>query len=241
MSDSLTRLVLRAQGRLPIAEPLLPSRCAPVLAPDPDDTAAGETTAVQLLSRSEPQREQLLPRHTQSPLRLPVTSPSVPRRAEWESPPSPEPGAIPPPTLEPIRVTRETPAAVPPSFARENQHDDTPSDRRAPGLPSGQLERPAPRPASDVLAAETYTPPRPGDRAPELPLRTVRTAPQTAVLPPASSGVPLRAVAPEVRISIGTVEVHAAPPRPSPVRPPPARRPTVSLADYLAQRSGKRS
>jgi hypothetical protein len=48
-----------------------------------------------------------------------------------------------------------------------------------------------------------------------------------------------QAVAPDVQISIGVVEVHAAPRRPVPVRPAPARGPQVSLADYLAQRNSR--
>jgi hypothetical protein len=52
--------------------------------------------------------------------------------------------------------------------------------------------------------------------------------------------------APEVRITIGTVEVHAIPPRPSspspaPQRPSAARRPGTSLAEYLGKRAGRSS
>jgi hypothetical protein len=51
---------------------------------------------------------------------------------------------------------------------------------------------------------------------------------------------------PEVRVTIGRIEVHtpptpAPPPRPAPARhPPPAARPVRSLDDYLARRQEKR-
>lgn len=48
---------------------------------------------------------------------------------------------------------------------------------------------------------------------------------------PAASGRP-----PDVHISIGRVEVHAAPARPAPGHPAAPRRPQQSLADYLARR-----
>jgi len=47
--------------------------------------------------------------------------------------------------------------------------------------------------------------------------------------------------APDVRITIGVVEVHAVPPRSSPPRPVTARRPGTSLAEYLGQRTGRSS
>jgi hypothetical protein len=52
--------------------------------------------------------------------------------------------------------------------------------------------------------------------------------------------------APEVRITIGTVEVHAIPPRPSSPSPAPqrssaVRRPGTSLAEYLGKRAGRSS
>jgi hypothetical protein len=59
---------------------------------------------------------------------------------------------------------------------------------------------------------------------------------------PATANAPATAnVAPQVNITIGRVEVHAAPPRPAPVRaetPRPAaqRRAPVSLDEYLRRR-----
>ena len=78
--------------------------------------------------------------------------------------------------------------------------------------------------------------PRPCVRAPGV---VAGPRPQPAALerpsaPPRRKRHAAGAPAPEVRISIGRVEVHAAPPRPSPVAAAPARRPALSLADYLA-------
>jgi hypothetical protein len=58
--------------------------------------------------------------------------------------------------------------------------------------------------------------------------RPVRSEPPRLETSPASAR--------DVHISIGRVEVHAAPVRPAPLRAAPARQSGLSLADYLARR-----
>ncbi|HKM74523.1 MAG TPA: hypothetical protein VKI44_16230 [Acetobacteraceae bacterium] len=61
--------------------------------------------------------------------------------------------------------------------------------------------------------------------------------PRSARTPPSyAAGSPASERAPNVQISIGRLEVHAAPARAAPVRAALAQRPPLSLADYLAQR-----
>ncbi len=58
--------------------------------------------------------------------------------------------------------------------------------------------------------------------------------------PIVTAGRDIRTAPREVRVSIGQVELHAAPPRVVPHPPAPVRRPSTSLSDYLAQKSGRR-
>jgi hypothetical protein len=62
-------------------------------------------------------------------------------------------------------------------------------------------------------------------------------SPPPSFTPPAIARAPAATRAPDIHISIGRLEVVATPARTTtPVRTAPVRRPSLSLADYLAQR-----
>jgi len=125
-----------------------------------------------------------------------------------------------------------------------SQPAPVPAMRPAPGLfatPSadlGERDRPAiPRAAPARNRAECARPGLPSPpRAQMMPV-----AVETAGGGRAASGADAGAMSgpprpPDIYISIGQVEVHAAPARNAPIRPDPPRRPQRSLAEYLMQR-----
>ena len=271
MTGSLSRLVLRAQGRLPTAEPLLPSRYA-VSAPSVpvEVSAEAESTGTPHVRSERADRFALAIEPPAARPEMPV-GPWRQRLTERaEGPPRGQESDI--ASRAPVadgeaaqpearaHVALETPhrkptgilGATSPSPATESLRSFAVSPARAPSLEAQPLTpttarhpevRPRPRGhARDTLSAFV---PLSVDGSPIASLRADRIRPPSATrpspLPPISAvhlGTP---AAPEVRISIGCVEIHAAPPRPASTRQAPARRPTVSLADYLAKHEGRTS
>ena len=266
MSGSLTRLVLRAQGLLPVAEPLLPSRFAssesfsaaieeaetetPV-----SDPAAGPAPALldaDVPARDVPPSAETHHSRPSPPSSLPMSwepsapeirpaAPASPIRRDQPSPPSAAAAievsdellATPAPAL-PL-VSRGADAAGAPGEAPAEMSSAEPS-HAAPLVPRARIEagsrQPVPEPRRAVKAHGPAT-----RRPPAVPFAPLATEPlegarATFVAPVAAAS----ARAPDVQISIGRGEVHAAPSRAAPVRAAPARRLPLSLADYLARR-----
>jgi len=241
VTDSLGRLVLRAQGRLPVAAPLLRSRYA-------DEGRAELAWGEEVGETTAPTAERPAPRPTVAAALAPlargrapeVSSPSasdvlLPTVADVTMPPEPIPArqdrqpaspvaarpVIAAPAISDGARTQTSSGAAPP--APRGLPEAVPPDR--PGL------TPAPRIAQPSAAAARteYA------RAPIQPTFAQQSRPAQPLQ---------RSAPPEVRISIGRVEVHAAAPVPAmaplPSRSAPARRPAVSLADYLAERGRAR-
>jgi hypothetical protein len=218
MSGGLIRLVLRAQGRLPVAAPLLPSRFAPTTpvagatdwaGMDAEDEAPA-TTSTQRTAPPPPRRpgppQRTVAESTGSAIR-----PHVAIEPERDAPaatrddptvPSgvipPAPPAVPPETVEPSRAT----------LADTLRPSSAPAPEALIPLPMQRQIRPPAVPSASPSAAR--------------------------IAVPAQALEPRRL--PDVHISIGRLEVHASPARAAPARATPARAPRVTLADYLAQR-----
>jgi hypothetical protein len=264
MTSSLARLVLRAQGQLPVAEPLLPSRFEPAgpasATTDPLATEAGSSEP----ALAPPARAM---RHAPQPSTGPETPPTPQARralagqdateAEAESPVSvsflspadmaPQPVHAPPlPSTTPFAI--EASAAVTPGRAQASPSTvpAAPVTAAAPLAEAEQPEltariavsRPRPTASGAHFEAESRQPaahrPRPAAAA-FVPSPT--EIPSSARPPaPHAAGSPASVRMPDVQISIGRVEVHAVPARAAPVRTAQARRPPLSLAEYLAQR-----
>lgn len=99
--------------------------------------------------------------------------------------------------------------------------------------PTGSTEHPPPAPADP--------PPSPADRPPAPAGTAGRVRRRQQLLPPPANepAVAAPAAAPEVTISIGHIDVRAAPP-PAPARSRPAFRPRVSLNEFLAAPQDRR-
>ena len=245
MSGSLTRLVLRAQGRLPVAEPLLPSRYAT----GPQAAGFSEDVGIELAAQpSSSPGEPAIPVARTVPASAPAAlRPSIGARSETvaeasESPPLAEarrtaPGTAPRPTI----AERPAAASSPPRrvlTAPEPAHAAPLEPLRYPDTPSRRNSEAAPPGAAPVTAIEPAL--RIPDRRPSpgvspfLAREAALAAARSARIETPRSETP--ASAPDVHISIGRVEVHAATARPAPVRVAPARHSGLSLADYLARR-----
>lgn len=240
MSGSLARLVLRAQGRLPVAEPLLPSRYA--TGPQP---GFSEEVGIEPAPRpSSSPREPAIPVRSTVPSSAPRSEGPSPTPANGIRPESSAGGSSPPPLAE----TRTTaPIAMPRTMVAEHPTVEPRSPRQVPAAPElGRAASLAPQHSPDTqpvptAPAKAIEPmPRNPDRRPspgvspflarEAGLAAARSA------RPETSRPETQALAPDVHISIGRVEVHAAPARPAPVRAAAARQSGLSLADYLARR-----
>jgi hypothetical protein len=283
MNDGLTRLILRAQGRMPArvvtAEPVLASRHE-----DNSGSAWARVepwTAYTAESGRKESGSESISRRADEPLRHTVCEmvPPFPRsldnRASLDE--NREPGdtemALPPPRsfdksafLDENRGSVETDdsasaaALARPSIIGRRAEDvrskspNVPTGERSTALPDAPLGmagngsgEPLFQGQDVVATARPVTPP-------PAPLSPHPSALSLAARPPSTGHVPPDRVAafapqirgespsaPEVRISIGVVEVHATPPRPLPTRPPPARQPSTTLAEYLARRAGRSS
>jgi hypothetical protein len=230
MSGSLARLVLRAQGRLPVAEPLLPSRYAPAGPAEPPAAAEPGWPDPAIVPAQPPSPSP--PAATVPPL-APARPPSPrPETEDAPAPPAPvvtsasiRPAPSPPPTPfeeRPIRVEAVRPApAIAPASTRPDGREPAPATASAP-----------PQTAGERYSAERAEPPFVVAR------RTTLASPPTEARTDRAIRAAMRA--PDVHISIGRVEVHAAPAPPAPVRRGPARQPARSLADYLTRRGAER-
>jgi hypothetical protein len=253
MTDSLGRLGLRARGGLPTVEPLLPSRYA---ASEMRPAGWGEALVEAEAPGSAPPRPfhrnapEARPSRFPEPQTRPVVEPvarAVPSR--FDAAPMPEPS----PDPEPSGLHQSMRRA-----AAQSRTAATTVDRGA----QASVEDPGARSSAPPRAAAAEAPEPPAFTAQTASLtpaaearpEAISPAPRSlgqatmmeavpAVMPrsEAEGGAPARFAGPNVSITIGLVEIHAAPPRPAAVRPAPApvRRAPVSLADYLARRSAK--
>jgi hypothetical protein len=218
MSGGLARLVLRAQGRLPVAAPLLPSRFAPTTpvagatdwaGMDADDEAPA-TTSTQRTAPPPPRRPDP-PQRTGAESTESAIGPHVATEPERDAPAATRDD----PTV-PSGVIAPAPPAVPPETVEPSQA--TPSDTLRPSSAPAP-EAPIPLPMQRQI------------RPPAVP----RASPLAARIAAPAQALEPRHL-PDVHISIGRLEVHALPARATPARATPARAPRVTLADYLAQR-----
>lgn len=228
MSDSLARLVLRAQGRLRTAEPLLPSRYETVATPGRAGTVPLESAGILPTAhdddRSALPSPNLAPLRGPSPLARGGNGPRVlvPERERAEGR-----------GHEPLIGAVGTRSLVTPV----GQATEAPATRQ-PTAPIDVAPSASPPPTApwEVPLSEANSPPA---RQHRHAARPPRPTSGPAAPHPALSEDPVQPAAPEVRINIGVVEVHALPSRPSSVRESSTRRPGLSLADYLAQRHAK--
>ena len=225
MSGGLARLVLRAQGRLPVAAPLLPSRFAPVASVVGTDWAgmdaedeAPATTSTQRTAPS-PRRRPDPPQRAEAEPREPTTRPqdaAPPRTPAGREPDRDATGPVrDEPTVSPTAIGA-APRTIPPETVEPS--------------PATSAGTPRPSPARAYEAAPPL-PPRRRIEPPAVP----PASPLAARIAAPASAPELRRL-PDVHISIGRLEVHASPARVAPARATPARGPRVTLADYLAQR-----
>jgi hypothetical protein len=283
MSDSLTRLILRAQGRLPAgvvtAEPLLVSRHESDPGPGSADAPPWIAHEVEVETGSVGRPMGLSPHHaahhTESPREGRIGRESMSNDPSEQAANDPRPvlaiatqaGASMPDTKgrdrtaegpERRRTNGVAPFATPDrSPVDAGDKNDTPLPHQAPSTPQADGTTTDPHfsshPIDQVqtgqplsprqLAAEPFryqvVPPRAAGSPPVKPVFTpaVRAQSQPIAARPGDEAPAAR----DVSITIGLVEVRAVPPRASPPRPAAPRRPGTSLADYLAQRSGRSS
>lgn len=280
MSGGLVRTVLRAQGRLPVAQPLLPSRFAPPAAAPSDPLEAWHQVAPEPMSPTDaappsgstrPSAEETSPtvsmtdtagallavRASPAPRDPPVAKEVLGDTSLAARPPgaavsafaaesyeaqsaravAPHPRRLPTPTAAPLSselVFREPSAAG--THIQNVSHHNSPRARQqaAPLQPAIDASRAADplTPAQEAHAAERRPPTR-RRQPPALRPATAETA-ATRAIQPVAAAYSVRV--PDVHISIGRMEVHAAPARATPPRPAPTLRPQQSLADYLARR-----
>jgi hypothetical protein len=266
MSDSLARLVLRARGELPVAVPLIPSRHAsassdapreeadwlaadpvrgePVPAPASNPVAMPASPFQGRGDRDPPARS--VPGADRDPPpgeppRRPAIRPtgdqgSIASPPHLPAAPAPQPAAPLPGTADARGVVpgtangpRPTAApALPPTAAPGRITERRLIDVGA--STSAQVEAAPPRsplPTAAALASRMAMQRASRSEAP----RGGRKAASDAM-----DGLPAATQMPDVRISIGRVEVHAAAARPAPPRAVVTRPSPLSLADYLAQR-----
>jgi len=248
MADFLTRLAQRTLGLVPVVEPLIAPMFAQGLPMPPEH---------ELVSPPGPLVEKDIGVQPEAPKRpaapvnerpLPRATPAAPR---IEAPETPEMGSSteivppPPPSREitakheaperPLRVTRE----VSPSEVAELPHPEehppvkpvsAPQPRRGEWLP----------PEPIVRLERVVVPPRVRHRVAPPPVERPLPTPPVLVRRP---GVPEAAAPPpEIRVTIGRVEVRSVTaPAPSPPPSPARRSSALSLEEYLRQRNeGKR-
>lgn len=256
MTGSLSRLILRARGELPVAAPLIPSRYAPS-APQgtapPWEPAAEETlwvdraeTAASLAdvapsaglafaaARGAADRTAAA-----GPVRPPAAAPALDRDETARLPEAVDR----PPVLQAAPNGQPVPLETRLDTATASER--RPVDASPPPTPvPAQAKGPALAGDASAAPVEDAAPPRPTLLAPSMvspraeirsaiPIRTAGIAPEAP--PDVRQGAPAAARPPDVRITIGRVEVHATPPPVTRARVA-TRRPPLSLADYLAQR-----
>ncbi|HYM74180.1 MAG TPA: hypothetical protein VET89_14455 [Stellaceae bacterium] len=245
MSGALARLVLRAQGRLPVAEPLLPSRFAPAGSdPAMTDPAAGEIEWGMPASETAP--APLARQATRAP-RPPGAAAIDAEAAAAPSSPNPSPSRA--DTAAPTRDAPSRMMPVAPFAVRPEPVQAAPF--APPADPAGSLAPAETLAATANIAASRRAGSGPPAEAEALPPAAYRRPPVAAAFGPSAAASrraagtttpfaaspPAPARAPDVQISIGRVEVHAGPARAAPPRVAQARRQPRPLADYLARRT----
>ena len=264
MSDYLGRLVNRLfepeaeiQPRLPgLFEPAPGSAWAGILEKDLDSdaTVTGEPGERDQAIFSAPDRPggesfpspQVL---LEPPTRHELEPAPVPQRSSLLAgdPPAqpPEPPAEGRPARE--RVPAERPVAVPPPLENDRSFLLERETRVISFQPAPRTEKALGSQLAQVFHTPAGEPPRPEGVSPRMPvsaigwpLRPETSAAGPELQPPARLPQVEPAAAPRIQVTIGRIEVRAAPTAaPAPPRPGPARHgPTVSLQDYLKRRSG---
>lgn len=263
MTDSLTRLVLRAQGRLPVASPRLASRYAEAAADAAWGEHINETVAAPHIAgvRTSPASQTVAPA-SRSLTSERTREPSHPQARHGASRPIVQTSAerrlsVASTHIQPQSEHSSVRAAVPlgdafPAVARVPAERPPVSPTPMSVQPVMASLDPLPMVVTPIDAAlAEMAPPEIAQRgenaAPVGPVSEFRPRQTSAGRETAERQLPditpsQGAAAPEVRISIGRVEVHAVPPPAMPVSPRPtrARRPTISLADYLADKGRAR-
>ncbi len=156
--------------------------------------------------------------------------------AKPESDRRPPPLATTPPRTLPSRVEDAVhPGDSSPAFPSLFFPRRDPRPSRAPFAPASPEAEPRPPAAPTTSFPGPVTAPVPSSPAPPL-LSPPSTPPSvSSVASPESSPAP----APSIQVTIGRVEIRAAPPPPAPARPAasaPARRPALPLEEYLRRR-----
>ena len=218
-----------------MAEPLLPSRYEAVAAPGWAGTASPERAGILPAAHDDDRsgREPTIVAVGTKPLATPdERAPKAPATRKPAVPIDVAPLAS-----SSLAAPQEVPLpAAPAPPTRQHRHavatSPNPDPEREGG---GRRER---EPSIQPIGIRPLTPPPDPSRAWHHAARPPGPASGPATHP-ALPEDPVQPVAPEVRISIGVVEVHALPSRALPVRQSPAPRPGLSLSDYLAQRRGK--
>lgn len=251
MSDFLARLAARAIGGEATLAPRLPSRFeplphAPILPTVDDDTAATARHATAPADDTPPAVEPLHPPRTLPPMHDDALRPA---RAEqpMTSVPSPTVASVPDraipatvraasPATPPMTVSIATPARMPaPELAHAEPVMSPPVQPRQIRIAPPRVEAVSPPSGSLLPSAPVFASPRSEparDRSDHA--ATIRPRPTAAAnRTPATSE-------PVVHVSIGRLEVRAAPAAAAPARRRDEPRP-ASLDDYLRQRGGKAS
>jgi hypothetical protein len=211
--------------RLP-ADPLLSPEDAP--AEDSPNESVSTQAQIESLRPEPPHAISVVPSEQSSVTQSPVGHAAVlPTALPQVTPASPE--AVPWPSRQPLAAAvlpiPEERRSIPP--VADPLAEAMVPEPQWPPSPDAVL---SPSPPSIALVPERLW----LDGARPSPLTTLPAASRSAV-----PGRQMQAAAPDVQISIGVVEVHAVPRKSAPSLVTTARRPQLSLADYLAQRSGK--
>ena len=253
MSGLLERMAKRALGRLPTVQPLIPSIYAPYVPPPANlDTPAApgflprsvelETAGGTVAPRRAPAGA--TPNAGQHP--EPFEKPAEPDTPQpVRQPDTPQPGRRSPPKLRP-----QPPLAQPTALASRQEAAAATAPSQGPGVNPEALQQltaqlrsiahgVSTRQDDAVRLVEQPTPAAAPPREPSQPDRIghVRTPPlqrRRLQAERAESAAPSEQK-PEIHISIGSIELRAAPAEP---RPAPAPfRPRVSLQDFLNRKT----
>ena len=252
MSDFLARLAARATGSEASLAPRLPSLFEPsphatILPTVDDDTAATARHATAPADDTPPAAEPLHPPRTLPPMHDDSLRPA---RAEQPATSMPPPIAAPvldrampatvraaPPATPPVTASVATPARMPaPEQAHAEPVMSPPVQPRQTGIAPPRVETVSPPsgsllpPPTPVFATPRSEPAR--DRSDHA--ATIRPRPTAAASRTPATGEPV------IHVSIGRIEVRAAPAAATPTRRRDEPRP-ASLDDYLRQRGGKAS
>jgi hypothetical protein len=243
MSDFLSNLTARSLGSAGGVRPRLPYRFERPALPLDEGAPGVDEMIGEVRAPTDPPRPDSAPRPPAPADTRPADPPRRPAADLYPPPPPPaaEQGEIAAAPDQPPRRTR--PLA------------ESDSERIAPPVePAERIirerivrvieESGAPPPAADPVSSPPPVEPQPPRAAPPPEDAGQPIAPSIVPGPPEPPSVERRiARTPRVRVTIGRVEVQAAPPpapspRPTPQPPRPRYRPAMTLAEYLEQRNG---